>query len=96
MKPITIKHSEEHKGLTTLILSNNAKMSFPTQRLLDFIQEHELNRKDEVLLVAGSGIVSDPNNVEEEVESWIPIDQYLDENWDELILLFHTQVLSKD
>jgi len=87
-KTITVISSEEFKDQTSLFLSNGHEVSFPTSRLIDYIEANHLNVHTE-----GTGLTSDPNGTEVEVS--IDADIFLDENWESITRSYYQNVILK-
>lgn len=92
MSKIYIRDSEEFKGITTIFLSNSHEIKFETSKLEAFVIANEMNVK---LSNCGVGLTCDPNCREWVENEIIPVDKYLDDNWNEVVEKYYNQVICK-
>lgn len=88
----TIKNSEEYRGNVTIFLSNGHEISFETSKLNDFIEENKLNVSTEN---QGTGLVCDPNGTDDYVEITIPVEKWIDDNFDAAVASYYLNVICK-
>lgn len=88
------KYAEQslNSAIVTLILDNGVQIDVLETKLLEFIEKEDLNL--EKVFAGNSSWDSDPCHDEyEEIE--IPVEKYLDNNFDEVCKLYYNKVINK-
>ena len=87
---INFKHTAEADGLVLFVNSKHETVkTYTIAELEGFVIDKGLNVTYEMQLASGSGQVTDPNNVEEEVEVERDVKDYIDLHWEEVTEKFY-------
>lgn len=91
-KELTIISTEEFSGETVLFMSNGSEVKFETSKLIDFIEENELNTEDEY--IGNSSPIGDGNPCYDKYQlvETCEASEYLDNNYDEVCELYYNSL----
>lgn len=88
-----IKFNYTQQGENGMVEYLNEKFEVVRKYNLDELKNYviinDLNFESRVINIAGSGQVTDPTNIEKEIDLYTDVDDYIDLHWEEVTEAFY-------